>query len=84
MQVNVWDLVSQVIESRRVSLDLFREHLSNMCAAEVLRVIAILAPQPYDWLFNVIFQRRSILRCWKELPSRSAVNRGSVQNGASA
>jgi len=35
MQVNVWDLVSQVIESRRDPLDLVREHLSNICAAEV-------------------------------------------------
>lgn len=35
MEVNVWDLVSQVIESRHDSLDLVREHLSNMCANEV-------------------------------------------------
>lgn len=35
MDVNVWDLVSQVIESRRHPLDLVREHLSNMCSIEV-------------------------------------------------
>src|SRR5947208_1454919 len=35
LQVNVWDLVSQVIESRRDPLDLVREQLSNMCAFEV-------------------------------------------------
>jgi hypothetical protein len=35
MEVNVWDLVSQVIESRRDPLDLVREQLSNICAQEV-------------------------------------------------
>ena len=35
MDVNVWDLVSQVIESRRDPLDLVREQLSNICALEV-------------------------------------------------
>lgn len=35
MEVNVWDLVSQVIESRRHSLDLVREQLSNICSKEV-------------------------------------------------
>jgi len=35
MQVNVWDLVSQVIESRRDPRDVIREYLSNACAKEV-------------------------------------------------
>jgi hypothetical protein len=35
MDVNVWDLVCQVIESRRDPLDLVREQLSNICAQEV-------------------------------------------------
>ncbi len=35
MQVNVWDLVSQVIESRRDPRDVIREYLSNACAQEV-------------------------------------------------
>jgi hypothetical protein len=35
MSVNVWDLVSQVIESRRDSRDIIREFLSNSAAQEV-------------------------------------------------
>lgn len=35
LEVNVGDLVSQVIESRRHSLDLVREQLSNICSKEV-------------------------------------------------
>ena len=35
MSVNVWDLVSQVIESRRDSRDVIREFLSNSVAQEV-------------------------------------------------
>ena len=35
MEVNVWDLVSQVIESRRDSRDVIREFLSNSAANEV-------------------------------------------------
>lgn len=35
MEVNVWDLVSQVIESRRDPRDVIREYLSNACAKEV-------------------------------------------------
>jgi hypothetical protein len=35
MSVNVWDLVSQVIESRRDSRDVIREFLSNSLAHEV-------------------------------------------------
>jgi hypothetical protein len=35
MSVNIWDLVSQVIESRRDSRDVIREFLSNSIAQEV-------------------------------------------------
>lgn len=35
MEVNVWDLVSQVIESRRDPRDVIREYLSNACAVEI-------------------------------------------------
>src|SRR5579863_1482947 len=35
MDVNVWDLVSQVIESRRDPRDVIREYLSNACASEI-------------------------------------------------
>ncbi len=35
MEVNVWDLVSQVIESRRDPRDVIREYLSNACAKEI-------------------------------------------------
>ena len=35
MDVNVWDLVSQVIESRRDPRDVIREYLSNSCAKEI-------------------------------------------------
>ena len=35
MEVNVWDLVSQVIESSHDPVDLVREQLSNICANEV-------------------------------------------------
>ena len=35
MSVNIWDLVSQVIESRRDSRDVIREFLSNSTAQEV-------------------------------------------------
>ena len=35
MSVNIWDLVSQVIESRRDSRDILREFLSNSVAQEV-------------------------------------------------
>jgi cellulose synthase/poly-beta-1,6-N-acetylglucosamine synthase-like glycosyltransferase len=35
MSVNIWDLVSQVIESRRDSRDIIREFLSNSLAQEV-------------------------------------------------
>jgi len=48
MDVNVWDLVSQVIESKRDPLDLLREHLSNICAKEVdahnVRVVFYIDP----------------------------------------
>lgn len=36
MEVNVWDLVSQVIESRKDSRDIIREFLSNSVAKEVV------------------------------------------------
>ncbi len=35
MEVNVWDLVAQVIESRRDPRDVIREYLSNACAVEI-------------------------------------------------
>jgi hypothetical protein len=35
MEVNVWDLVAQVIESRRDPRDVVREYLSNACATEI-------------------------------------------------
>ena len=35
MDVNVWDLVAQVIESRRDPRDVVREYLSNACATEI-------------------------------------------------
>jgi len=54
MEVNVWDLVSQVIESRRDSRDVIREFLSNAAANEInasnIKIII--------YLFNIIFCER--------------------------
>lgn len=57
MEVNVWDLVSQVIESRKDSRDIIREFLSNSVALEVnATAIRIICYNDPNFGPSIIFQ----------------------------